>query len=947
MRPLAPRDTMQELLVTTPVTEDIVEIHPPDPLLIHPLPPAPSFFGREQELQDLRHLWQTGCRGVVALVGLGGAGKTAVAARFLEELLCPDAGLRPAGLFVWSFYQAPDAGQFLQQAYQYFGPPASAPVPARGAGLLHLLHGALAEGGPHLLVLDGLERVQSPGGTSTETYGQVEDPLLRGLLTRIAEGIGQTTVLVTSRFPLTDLAPLRGGGYHHLEVGGLSQAAAVALLRSRGVRGDDAALAGLVESYGAHALTLDHLGGLLGQFLEGDPARAPELPALGVGGDRQALRLTRLLRAYEEHLPAEELGLLCRLCLLRRSVHEAQIVSLFLCSPPVHARTVRELAELIPILPGASRYPHKSLDDLAETFRATMEDALCTAPLAGPEEAFREDVRTAVQTVFELYEERIDADVAELARLYADPNLDAPTEYRPLPAGDRPRLSRLCENFLELHEQLRLAGEDLDPILAKAFKELGWGKKGRQLPRDMNPSDLLFSLQQVRRQLRHYTAKHFALRHLRELCRLAQQKWALAGPLAPLEAGDLRRVLYALVARHLVLREADGSVSVHPAVRDHFGRLGGAAERGSWHQLIHEQLVSLVQRPGHRLPEDPATLDLVEEAIHHALQAGRTDEARCLYQDVLGGLRHLAWKLGETARGLRILREFDPCPDPWALAWHLRALGELDRAAACNSLPYFRADIFLLQGRLPQVAAIGDSTRTATAAFLMGKTRELPHDQLGAAVPREQILIYLSRLDRVHRSTLLETFYHDIGWEGDRARCRLFLAEAARRQGDLGRCHQHLQAASAWIIHSGSVEHLCLWHLLRARVARSRPDRPEAHRALEEGLHLARQCDLGLYHVELLCEQAELCRDERDLAGAEGAAREALQRAAAADCQFLWGAAQAGHLIGQVLLDQERPAEARDFLHRTLLLRQRLGDPGADTTERLLAAVGGQKSDIP
>ena len=37
-------------------------------------------------------------------------------------------------------------------------------------------------------------------------------------------------------------------------------------------------LSKLVESYGAHALTLDHLGGLIGQFLGGDPEKAPEAP---------------------------------------------------------------------------------------------------------------------------------------------------------------------------------------------------------------------------------------------------------------------------------------------------------------------------------------------------------------------------------------------------------------------------------------------------------------------------------------------------------------------------------------------------------------------------------------------------------------------------------------------------------------------------------------------
>ena len=58
----------------------------------------------------------------------------------------------------------------------------------KGAGLLHLLGEALASGGAHLLVLDGLERVQRQEGRAPALFGQIEDPLLKGLLTRIAAG---------------------------------------------------------------------------------------------------------------------------------------------------------------------------------------------------------------------------------------------------------------------------------------------------------------------------------------------------------------------------------------------------------------------------------------------------------------------------------------------------------------------------------------------------------------------------------------------------------------------------------------------------------------------------------------------------------------------------------------------------------------------------------------
>jgi hypothetical protein len=138
----------------------------------------------------------------------------------------------------------------------------------------------------------------------------------------------------------------------------------------------------------------------------------------------------------------------------------------------------------------------------------------------------------------------------------------------------------------------------------------------------------------------------------------------------------LHRILEDLVGWHLVLREADGSYSVHPAVRDHFARLA-ASHHGAWHDLIREQMISLVQRPGQRLPAEPALLDLVEEAIYHALEAGRPEEAAGLYTHGLGGLRHLGWKLGEMARGLR-MRAASTLPGPLGGGWYQRALEKLE-----------------------------------------------------------------------------------------------------------------------------------------------------------------------------------------------------------------------------------------------------------------------------
>jgi hypothetical protein len=180
-------------------------------------------------------------------------------------------------------------------------------------------------------------------------------------------------------------------------------------------------------------------------------------------------------------------------------------------------------------------------------------------------------------------------------------------------------------------------------LLEKSFVELGYGKKWQR--GEGEAASVLRAFIRVQERLRLLAGMHIALKRVREFCGLLQRKWTLAGCLARLDVNSMRQVLDGLVSRHLALREANGSFSVHPAVRDHFYRLATTAEGGAWHDILRQQLTSLAQRPGHGLPEDPTTLDLVEEAIYHALEAGRPEEAQDLYQNVLGGLRHLAWKL--------------------------------------------------------------------------------------------------------------------------------------------------------------------------------------------------------------------------------------------------------------------------------------------------------------
>ena len=148
-----------------------------------------------------------------------------------------------------------------------------------------------------------------------------------------------------------------------------------------------------------------------------------------------------------------------------------------------------------------------------------------------------------------------------------------------------------------------------------------------------------------------------------------------------------------------------------------------------------------------------------------------------------------------------------------------------------------------------------------------------------------------------------------------------------------------LDSSARWVLHSGSAEHLCLYHLVRARLAQKSTDEGLAHRAVDEGLHLARQCGLGLYEIDLLCVQTELFLRAAEPAAAAESAREAHRLASSADCQFAWGAAEAGQLLGRSLIALERRTRLERFLTKFRTIRLRIGDFRAEQTEALIRSL--------
>ena len=126
-------------------------------------------------------------------------------------------------------------------------------------------------------------------------------------------------------------------------------------------------------------------------------------------------------------------------------------------------------------------------------------------------------------------------------------------------------------------------------------------------------------------------------------------------------------------------------------------------------------------------------------------------------------------------------------------------------------------------------------------------------------------------------------------------------------------------------------------------------DRPAGRRCLgRPARRSTRACtspasaDFRLYQVELLCEQAELHTGRRPATPyAVRSAREAFELASSPDCQFVWGAAAAGHLLGGALLACGRVDDARRTLEATLSTRRLIGDFRAEQTEALLRSIRG------
>jgi tetratricopeptide (TPR) repeat protein len=285
------------------------------PRIVHALQPSLHFCGRESLLNELESWWSDPAPPdhVLALLAPGGTGKTAVTERLMRKV---QASRRHAGAFVWSFYEAPEVDRFFREALAYFDEEADIDI----SGRLSRLQMVLSDGRPHLVVLDGLEAIQSEG-RGHRLRGELEDHALKLFLRSLAGGLGNTHALITSRYPLVDIESWRNNGYRSCEIPALEPAAARSVLNDWGVHGDAKTLDALADDVGRHALSLAVLGSYISSYADGDAAKAPDLRLdIAAEDDPRAAKLHRVLSAYTEALSSRERDLMAALTAFPRGV---------------------------------------------------------------------------------------------------------------------------------------------------------------------------------------------------------------------------------------------------------------------------------------------------------------------------------------------------------------------------------------------------------------------------------------------------------------------------------------------------------------------------------------------------------------------------------------------------------------------------------------------------
>jgi WD40 repeat protein/transcriptional regulator with XRE-family HTH domain len=271
-------------------------------------PDTIGFVGRAEELELLRGWVLEERSRLVALFGMGGIGKTSLAARFAQQI-APSFDR----IYWRSMRNAPPFGEWLPGAIAFLSDQRVVPLASQSERITALLQ--LLRARRCLLVLDNFESVFDSGHVDGR-YRALMDGYGR-ILQAVGETSHQSCLMLTSRELPAELSVLRGG-CRWLELNGLGVVESQALLADKQLRGDTQVWASLVHRYGGNGLALRVVGETIRQVCDGDIANFLR-EAVSTGAVFGGIR--RLLDAQAERLSHVEHYVMRRLAVDREPIN--------------------------------------------------------------------------------------------------------------------------------------------------------------------------------------------------------------------------------------------------------------------------------------------------------------------------------------------------------------------------------------------------------------------------------------------------------------------------------------------------------------------------------------------------------------------------------------------------------------------------------------------------